>query len=300
MNLKNYNGDKIIIGAKANSVVLEHNGVNKLETTTAGVTITGAIGATNDLTLTSSSGNIVVNTSIVPDTDVVYDLGSATNRFRDLFLSGNTIHIGGATISSNPVSGQITLPLNVQASLGLPPNVGINGFYGLTIDFSDRRAINPATSTAIAPNAELQYFSYLNYGNDIFAYSKIVFATPIPGYGAGIEYNYFNFPEIRDDGKTPPTIVADIDGSGNLLSLEITDLGNATGAGEDLIFHPTGDDGSPNGGQLGLQDADGTAPIVTAPGGQIPGYVSLATLQSIVAASTSFADFQARIAALVP
>ena len=295
MNLKNYNGDKIIIGAKANSVVLEHNGVNKLETTTAGVTITGAIGATNDLTLTSSSGNIVVNTSIVPDTDVVYDLGSATNRFRDLFLSGNTIHIGGATISSNPVSGQITLPLNVQASLGLPPNVGINGFYGLTIDFSDRRAINPATSTAIAPNAELD----ANIG-PIFAYSKIVFATPIPGYGAGIEYNYFNFPEIRDDGKTPPTIVADIDGSGNLLSLEITAIGDAQGSGEGLIFHPAGDDGSPNGGQLGLQDADGTAPIVTAPGGQIPGYVSLATLQSIVAASTSFADFQARIAALVP
>lgn len=295
MNLKNYNGDKIIIGAKANSVVLEHNGVNKLETTTAGVTITGAIGATNDLTLTSSSGNIVVNTSIVPDTDVVYDLGSATNRFRDLFLSGNTIHIGGATISSNPVSGQITLPLNVQASLGLPPNIGINGFYGLSADFSEGRAINPATSTAIAPNAELNYFS-----GPIFAYSKIVFATPIPGYGSGIEYEYFNFPEIRDDGKTPPTIVADIDGSGNLLSLEITAIGDATGVGESLLFNPTGDPGSLNGGQVGLQDTDGPAPIVTAPGGKIAGYISLATLQSIVAASTSFADFQARIAALVP
>lgn len=43
MNIKNFNGDQIIIGANANSVILEHNGVNKLETTAAGVNITGAI-----------------------------------------------------------------------------------------------------------------------------------------------------------------------------------------------------------------------------------------------------------------
>lgn len=43
MNIKNYNGEKIIIGADASSVVLEYNGLNKIETTTAGVNITGAI-----------------------------------------------------------------------------------------------------------------------------------------------------------------------------------------------------------------------------------------------------------------
>jgi len=36
---------------------------------------------------------------LVPSADVTYDLGSATNRWNDLFLSGNTIDIGGATIS---------------------------------------------------------------------------------------------------------------------------------------------------------------------------------------------------------
>ena len=38
--------------------------------------------------------------------------------------------------------------------------------------------------------------------------------------------------------------------------------------------------------------------LVDAVNGVIPGYVSLATLQSEVAASADFADFQARIAAL--
>jgi len=248
-----------------------------------------------NLNLAASSGIISVNQSIIPDANEAYDIGSTTNRFRDLYLSGSTINLGSATISLNPQNGLIDLPIDASASLGLPPNVGINGFYGLSADFLEAGncAIDPSASTDIAPNAELDALS-----GPIFAYSKIVFATPIPGYGAGIEYEYGNFPEITNDGKTPPTIVADIDGSGNLISLEITALGDATGAGEDLLFHPTGDPGSVNGGQVGLQDVDGPAPIVTAPGGVIPGYISLAELQTVVAASTSFADFQSRIAAL--
>ena len=42
----------------------------------------------------SFSGSIVVHevkSHLIPDTNVTYDLGSATNRFRDLYLSNNTI-----------------------------------------------------------------------------------------------------------------------------------------------------------------------------------------------------------------
>ena len=40
-----------------------------------------------------------INSSIIPSQNIQYDLGSTTNRFRDLYLSGNTITIGSATIS---------------------------------------------------------------------------------------------------------------------------------------------------------------------------------------------------------
>ena len=40
-----------------------------------------------------------INSSVIPSQNEQYDLGSTTNRFRDLYLSGNTITIGGATIS---------------------------------------------------------------------------------------------------------------------------------------------------------------------------------------------------------
>jgi len=44
--------------------------------------------------------------------------------------------------------------------------------------------------------------------------------------------------------------------------------------------------------------ADDSTLLVDAVNGTIPGYVSLATLQSVVAASADFADFKTRIAAL--
>jgi len=46
---------------------------------------------------------------IIPNTDSAYDLGSATNRFRDLYLSGNTLYIGDVEISVNN-EGLLQLP----------------------------------------------------------------------------------------------------------------------------------------------------------------------------------------------
>ena len=43
----------------------------------------------------------VVNTSIVPDTDSSYSLGSSSHRFDKLFLSGNTIILGDSEITTN-------------------------------------------------------------------------------------------------------------------------------------------------------------------------------------------------------
>ena len=42
-----------------------------------------------------------LNYSIIPDTDVTYDLGSSSKRFKDLYLSGTTIDLGGMKISND-------------------------------------------------------------------------------------------------------------------------------------------------------------------------------------------------------
>lgn len=42
-----------------------------------------------------------IDFDLIPETNEAYDLGSPTKRFKELYLSGNTINIGGATISSD-------------------------------------------------------------------------------------------------------------------------------------------------------------------------------------------------------
>ena len=41
----------------------------------------------------------VVKSDLIPDVDVAYDLGSPTNKFRDLYLSNNTLYLGDHRIS---------------------------------------------------------------------------------------------------------------------------------------------------------------------------------------------------------
>ncbi|NCX93786.1 MAG: hypothetical protein EBX40_03820, partial [Gammaproteobacteria bacterium] len=53
-----------------------------------------------DLTFFKLDGSREVTGSIIPSTDVAYDLGSSSKRFRDIFLSGNTIDLGGVTLSN--------------------------------------------------------------------------------------------------------------------------------------------------------------------------------------------------------
>ena len=79
---------------------------NKLEASdlTGYVTQTGTETLSNKtLAATTLAGHII------PNSDSAYDLGSVTNRFRDLYLSGNTLYIGDVEISVNN-EGLLQLP----------------------------------------------------------------------------------------------------------------------------------------------------------------------------------------------
>lgn len=77
----------------------------------------------NDLDFTSfgavSTSIDQVNSSIIPDTTETYDLGSATNRWRDLYLSGNTINLGGVTLSVSNGNLQVAGTDLITASGGV-------------------------------------------------------------------------------------------------------------------------------------------------------------------------------------
>jgi len=95
-----------------------------------------------------------IDQSILPDTTETYDLGSTSKRFRSLYLAGDTIDIGGSTISSDG-TGTIsisatgaTLPLNsnVQVTSGVTKTLALAGTDGSPVQavpfFSNSGGLN--------------------------------------------------------------------------------------------------------------------------------------------------------------
>ena len=46
-----------------------------------------------------------ITDNLIPDTNVTYDIGSPTNRFKDIYLSSNTIYLGETALGIDPVKG---------------------------------------------------------------------------------------------------------------------------------------------------------------------------------------------------
>lgn len=70
----------------------------------SGIVTANSLDAVNILVgiLTGTNNNTIsLSTSIIPNANETYDLGSSTNRFRDLYLSGNTLKLGDASLSAS-------------------------------------------------------------------------------------------------------------------------------------------------------------------------------------------------------
>jgi len=103
--------------------------------------------SSNTITLPDTSGTLVTSSqSIVPTSDSVYDLGSPTFKWKDLYLSGNTINIGGQTISASATG--IVLP---QLTIGSG-----SGSVNLSASASGKLEQTGTSSTgALVPSANI-------------------------------------------------------------------------------------------------------------------------------------------------
>ena len=75
-----------------------------------GQLITSNLVLTGLLSGSSNTGNaVIVNCDILPSACNVYNLGSSNYRFKDLYLSGKTIDLGGTQITRDDVTGGIQM-----------------------------------------------------------------------------------------------------------------------------------------------------------------------------------------------
>jgi hypothetical protein len=97
----------------AGTITYTWDGQKWLAGVSAGATgatgVSGPTGATGAQGATGVQANLTaVSTNVVPAANVTYDLGTSSLRWRDLYLSGNSLYLGGATITAT--GNAIVLP----------------------------------------------------------------------------------------------------------------------------------------------------------------------------------------------
>ena len=80
---------------------------------------------------------VSVGASLIPDTNITYDLGSPANRFRDIYLDGNTIYLGDEQLSISDTK----LQFNSEEVL-----TGVGGT--ISTDLADISSLNAGVITA--------------------------------------------------------------------------------------------------------------------------------------------------------
>jgi len=129
----NITGGNLVTSAAVSAASISASG-----NVTGGNVTTGGLTQTVNL---SVSGNVLG--SLLPSANITYDLGSATQRWKDIYLSGNTIQLGGATLSAsgaalsvgtgNLTGGNVTTPGLISATGNLTSgNVTTPGLISAT------------------------------------------------------------------------------------------------------------------------------------------------------------------------
>ena len=143
-------------------------------------------------TLEAGSGSVdltAISTDIIPTANNVYDLGTPEKRFRELYLSGNTINLGGATISSDG-TGQIAisgsgavLPANSRIiSAGVQEKtIAVVGTQSGAVEIDvplytkERGLRRPANTFSFRVDTDVKVFTrfFLNNGSQVEQVGKI-------------------------------------------------------------------------------------------------------------------------------
>ena len=101
------------------------NGTTSFDIQTASGNANINIGGTGNLAV-FAPGNLLMTGNITPTANITYDLGTSTNRWKDIWLANSTIYLGNAQISANATSLIFTNPAGGQTVLA-GATAGITG-----------------------------------------------------------------------------------------------------------------------------------------------------------------------------
>lgn len=98
-----------------------------------------------------SGASLEITDHVIPDQNEAYDLGSANNKFRDLYLSSSTINLGAASLSVGPdgLSFREQAPIILhKKSAFIDPN--LNSQYSRSNSITELQIVQSSTGSSFA------------------------------------------------------------------------------------------------------------------------------------------------------
>jgi hypothetical protein len=142
----------------------------------SGANVTGTVANSTFATTAGnlSSSTISVTGNIIPTANITYNLGSPTARFKDIYLSGNTIDLAGATIKTDETTGAIALIPQPTVAVPNPSGVVITSSGRMTAITTINGVVSASeVSSVVANAANLASTSYVDS-----AISNLVASSP--------------------------------------------------------------------------------------------------------------------------
>ena len=90
-------------------------------------------------------GNVSVTGDIIPNGNIIYDLGTSTNRFKDLYLSGTSIFLGTSQIAENG-----------DGDIVLTNGDGGTWTFGGTADLDSSKIANGTSNVSVLLNGDIR------------------------------------------------------------------------------------------------------------------------------------------------
>lgn len=285
--------DRIVLNAQLSSVIKDINGSVFADDSTLLVDaidgkhygefvgdLKGTVVADDSTVIVDGTSSYVnldgtVKGNIIPDQNITYDIGSSTNRFKDLWLSGTTINLGTAQLSATTTGG-----------LSLPQGSTIPGVTEaklkpeLVIDDRNGQQYYATGAPANAIIIDQATWEWSDPAKRYPTFQPSVYSATIDGNGniTGIALTTSNYYE--DTSEQWEIINTD-----NLIALDagidITDPAAIRASSYFEVLPAT---------------VNSTGDSVLSSGSSV--YISIADLKNIVASSVDFNDFKTRIAAL--
>ena len=202
----------------ANGIVYTYNASTTLWDTTS------AAGSAIDLS--------AVNEAIIPNTNETYDLGSSTHKWKDLYLSGSTLHLGASATISAGAGSEIVLPsikvgagsnavkLSASATGGLQTQAVVGGVSqpvqpaGGTVQVADLAAMQAIASPAIGNMVSVvaNKTIYMYNGTGFYKIATMVNESPSAITGVNGAYT------LATDGTATTITAISTDPEGRTLS----------------------------------------------------------------------------------